>query len=398
MSNTIFRSLLEEIPSLLASYEATITNVDEVVQELRDRLIADGTIQNLSEISADEAQSMSLCAIDGASAKEQLQTADILAAGATLSEGYYNRRIKQEELAQDSYVKLLMHDSKNSAILDGMRAYTEISVLGATNHKLPIIDGSYLGNVLTVVYLLQDSKVLALEVLKKMSSDPNDSFIKGLKKIFTSQVDNEQYWVSALAKSDSSKELVNTYAPNAEHFSTDKIFAQRLLKSGEFIKPLNVKANISRASLLQWDQETNKWKGFRMWNPSNDLSADEFTLLSRVFSLDTNNPEELFNHYTYLYEMNLYFFTYFKPIKFSDSGHALRLEFKIMDGEIANTRGIETAQYISKDAYSIVMKEPYSQYIVDRVAKENVSTALTYIVSKLSRASKDLGLASSYRT
>lgn len=411
----IFNDTTKNLPSLAQSYGSIMQNISETARALRIKFLEDGTIVTVPEISLDVAKTKSLCAIDGASGSEKMQSADILIAGSTLHEGLNAKPIfgqAESDITKPyaSYSDVRLHASKNDQILSAMRAFTEIAVLGESEHDISIIDGAYLGNFLTVLYQLQDSQFTAERIIEHMQADTNKSFLRGVRKILDvkAQVASGQSIV-ALAKSDSSREMVRRYVGKSDFFATDKMLAEYLLKPGEMLLPAPVRANKDKVSLLEKAPQTGLWVGFK-WNAKKVLGDSEYKVLEDFFDgINKVSDKDLFSLYTYLYDLNSYHYTYFKPTKFREGSNPLRVEF-VADAESSadftehlNKKALEIASHINSDIISPTFKEPYAQYMVDRDVKQPVSSALKYFRVKLSQELKDSGLhidgvTSGYRT
>lgn len=400
--SSIIKSTVDNTANLVKSYEQIIGDIAGVAKNLRTRLLAEGTIISIPQLSDEEAGEVSLCAIDGASASDKMQSADLLMAGATLHDGTRSKTIFEDNDDAPSlgYSDIRIHSSKNDELLSSIRAYTEIWTLGASPHDISIIDGAYLGNFLTVLYRLQESKQSAQGLLEFMKKHDDGNFVNGLTKIFDLVArSHEGQEVIALAKSDSSRDMVKTYADGAPFFVTDKILAEHLLKPGEMILPLAVKANKDRVSLLEYHQTEKNWDGFK-WNPRSSLEPEDFAVLESVFTLGQKNKDKyLFSLYTYLYDS--YFYTYFKPHNFMESSHALRMEFTTRTNN-KNEIGKQLVSYVDADVTTPSIKEPISQYMVDKVIKKPISTGMKYMKSTIptmvSREYNPQGLIASYRT
>lgn len=400
--SSIIESTVENTANLVKSYEQIVGDIAGVAKNLRTRLLAEGTIVSVPQLSDDEAGRISLCAIDGASASDKMQSADLLMAGATLHDGIRSKKIfeNNDDAPSLGYSDIRIHSSKNDELLSSVRAYTEIWTLGASPHDVSIIDGAYLGNFLTVLYRLQESKQSAEGILAFMKKNDDGNFVKGLTKIFDLVArEKSGQEVIALAKSDSSRDMVKTYADGAPFFVTDKILAEHLLKPGEMILPLAVKANKDKVSLLEYHVEQKNWDGFK-WNPRTGLDPEDFSVLEAVFTLGQKNKDKyLFSLYTYLYDS--YFYTYFKPYNFMEGSHALRMEFTTRTND-KNAVGKRLVSHVDADVTTPSIKEPISQYMVDKVIKKPISTSMKYmkasIPTMVSQQYNPQGLIASYRT
>ncbi len=410
----IFDDAINNLGTVVDRYGDIAENIADIALNLRKKFLNDGTIVTAPVLSEKETGAVSLCAIDGASGMEKMQSADILVAAATLHDGLFSKKLYDVDNADDKphmvYSDIRLHLSKNDQILSAMRAFTEIGVLGESQHDISIIDGSYLGNFLTVIYALQDSSFTAEPVIEHLRNDTNKSFLKGVYKILNvSDRAKSSQEIIALAKSDSSREMVKRFVGDSnEFFTTDKMLAEYLLKPGELLLPASVKSNQSKVSILEL-QSNGYWSGFR-WNPKKALSVEDFSLLEEVFEGKHKSVDgDLFSLYTYLFDLDNYHYTYFKPKGFSEESNPLRIEFTAPSGLGANGKSnslTEKALFFASHINSDIipsMKEPYAQYMVDKDIKQPVSAALktcqASLITGLQGRNMHLnGIISGYRT
>lgn len=410
---SIIDSTIENSAKILESYENLLGHIAQEAKGLRQQLEDDGRIVPIPALTDVEAGAVSLCAIDGASASEKMQSGDLLVAGSSLHDGGRSKRIYTSgdpETPALGYSDIRIHSSKNEKVLSSMRAFTEISVLGATTkHNIAIIDGAYLGNFLTVLYNLQESFETAENIIKFLQSDSDGYFVQGLRDIFNlSLKDNSHKEVVALAKSDSSRDLVKRLVgDDAKSFMSDKILAEYLLLPGEMLAPYKVNANAGRVQLTEATADAYGWNGFR-WKVREVLTPEQMSAVESFFSLNEKNEDYgLRSLFEYLFAENNYHYTYFKPTKFQKGSHALRMEFttkrsskKTADDILA--KGIELVSHINADVLDPGIKEPFSQFMVDKVVKAPVSSSMAFLKNKLSGMVSSnehlLSAISSYRT
>lgn len=410
---SIIDSTIDNSAKILESYENLLGHIAKEAKGLRQQLENEGRIVPIPALTDVEAGSVSLCAIDGASASEKMQSGDLLVAGSSLHDGGRSKRIYMSgdpETPALGYSDIRLHSSKNEKVLSSMRAFTEIAVLGATTkHNIAIIDGAYLGNFLTVLYNLQESFETAENIINFLGSDSEGYFIQGLRDIFNlSLKDNSHKEVVALAKSDSSRDLVKRLVgDDAKSFMSDKILAEYLLLPGEMLAPYKVNANAGRVQLTEATSDDYGWSGFR-WKVREVLTVEQMNTVESFFSLNEKNEDYgLRSLFEYLFAENNYHYSYFKPTKFQKGSHALRMEFttkrsskKTPDDILA--KGIELVSHINADVLDPGIKEPFSQFMVDKAVKAPVSSSMAFLKNKLSGMVSSnehlLSAISSYRT
>ena len=412
---TIVDSILRDSGRILQDYRGLLGDISQQAASLRERLINEGQIISLPELDDELVETFSLCSIDGASASEKLQTGDLMIAGSSLHDGARSKLVYEDDedsIPSFSFADIRLHSSKNEKVLSSMRAFTEICVLGAADrHDMAIIDGAYLGNFLTIIFSLQESQETAERIIEALGGSDADAFIAGLTKIFnlTNKTEDSQEIV-ALAKSDTSNQLVKEFIEGGSDLMTnDKILARYLLKAGEILRPRNIRSSSVKIEMVRENLERPDfgWMGFK-WPVKNVLSSEEFQRLERMFGLvsskdksKASTDDDIYSQFTYLIgEKNLNF-TYFKPHNFDDTSHALRMEFTTMRTNAPETakqhaeRAMEQAKrlagYIDADVVTPSIKEPYSQYMVDREVKKPVSSSMKLLKSILMEGVADSG-------
>lgn len=412
---TIVDSILRDSGRILQDYRGLLGDISQQAASLRERLINEGQIISLPELGDELVETFSLCSIDGASASEKLQTGDLMIAGSSLHDGARSKLVYEDDedsIPSFSFADIRLHSSKNEKVLSSMRAFTEICVLGAADrHDMAIIDGAYLGNFLTIIFSLQESQETAERIIEALGGPDADAFIAGLTKIFnlTNKTEDSQEIV-ALAKSDTSNQLVKEFIEGGSDLMTnDKILARYLLKAGEILRPRNIRSSSVKIEMVRENLERPDfgWMGFK-WPVKNVLSSEEFQRLERMFGLvstkdksKASTDDDIYSQFTYLIgEKNLNF-TYFKPHNFDDTSHALRMEFTTMRTNAPETakqhaeRAMEQAKrlagYIDADVVTPSIKEPYSQYMVDREVKKPVSSSMKLLKSILMEGVADSG-------
>lgn len=392
--DAIFRDNISMFDGLATDYVSVMSGIKGKADALRERLLRQGKIVPLPQFSADELGRTSLCAIDGASGISKLQSADILITGSSFHDGLNS---KQSGVDPDSmsvsFADIRLHSNKNDQILGAMRAFTEIEVLGSVPHDVVIIDGAYLGNFLTVLYALWESKAMAERVIERLQKD-STAFIKGVNLILdTKEQIATGRFVAGLSKSDSSMEMVHRYIPEAKgdsFFANDKMLAEYLLRSGEMLMPVPVRANKWQTDSLSRDPETGAWKGFK-WNYRAELTASEVALIDSLFDGSRHhNGQDWFSLYSDLFAFEGFSYFYFKPHHFSNDANALRAEIcsdtsdSTTRSQLLVTRAKFIASIIDGDVVDVTaLKEPYCQYRVDRIVKQPVSNSLSQYQSML---------------
>lgn len=383
----------------------------------RETLEANSKILTVGEVSMDTIYDTSLCSIDGASASNMLQSGDMFSVGSTYGNGQ-NSLIPDMANEDGVYGSsgLRIHSSETSSIVGSMRAVTEIAVLGDVPHDIAIIDGAMLNNYMSVILAIQQSQAVATPIIEFLRTPKNaNAFYAGVKKIFRAH-DREpkSQKVIALAKSDSSSTMVRAYlGKNESGDLRDKLVATNVLRPGEIMLPMPLR-NIA----LKPDQlESAKVSSLSQWNPPafsnwniNALPDEDKDILFRILNtghsvqeVDANADRSVFNQYTYLVSEKKLHFTYYKPSSFRVEEQALRIEFFVPSEADPVDEINSILPHLEADIVEGAVKEPYSQYMVDRFAKDAVSGSMFMLESLMKAHLEKNGLdamsaLSSYRT
>lgn len=407
---------IKSIDGILSSYQDLKAPVEGKIKPLREKLVNSGVISEFGSIDPAVLPSLSMATIDGANAMDQMANADLFLAVATLGEGYATKPLHQEENNYPTFLKshMIQHTSDNSAIVSGVRAFLEIQTLGASRHDIRIIDGSYLGNAISV-FLEMLTHRKAVEIFVQMLDDDADfNFLRGLDMIINPRAYKGH--TIALSKSDSSTKMQEKYFPKDESIHiTDRLLATHLLKPGEILEPEITERGSYLLSLINPDSHGNirtKWSQSKEPLTDHELEQFKSVLVDGLYKVDENGEVDedslIASKTTYLTSNHWTYSTYFKPSIFPDYGSVLRCEFTFNPRSATHEERFDTAgdkarwlaSVIDTDFIDVSILEPISQYRADLRAKE-VSPGLVAIrnavISSLS-PEESMFFVNNYRT
>lgn len=423
--NFLLNKMTHAAEEVAKSGAGMLKDVFQESSNFREQMESDNRIHPVKPLSETCVRSTSLCAVDGASASKQMQSADLVAVGAVLANGGKSQPAPVE--GAFGYMDVLLHSGDVASIVSAMRAMTEIAVLGTSDHDIVVIDGAMLNNYLSVILTARGSRNAAQPILDFLADQEQaDAFYKGVRRIFSAKdgqsgkyhapdgTEEKMPRIIALAKSDTSSTMVRTYLGRERAAKLkDKLVASTVLKPGEMLTPVKLRNSALTPDLLESNGATTleDWDipGFTNW-PLTSLELDEkdriFRMLNRGYSFDQVQAEpdrSVFNQYTYLVKEGHLFFTYYKPSLFTMGEQALRLEFSLPWDE---DNEMEVCQEIITHLEADIVpgtKEPFCQFMVDRYAKEAISSMMIEleirIGSQLAMAGVDASSAlGSYRT
>ena len=407
---------IKSIDGILSSYQDLKAPIEGKIKPLREKLVNSGVITEFGSIDPAVLSSLSMATIDGANAMDQMANADLFLAVSTLGEGYATKPLHQEANDYPTFLKshMIQHTSDNNSIIAGVRAFLEIQTLGASRHDIRIIDGSYLGNAISV-FLEMLTHRKAVEIFVQMLDDDADfNFLRGLDMIINPRAYKGH--TIALSKSDSSTKMQEKYFTKEENVHiTDRLLATHLLKPGEILKPEITERGSYLLSLINPDSHGNvKTKWSQAKDPMTEHELEQFrsVLIDGLYKVDEQGEidedslvaaKTLYltsNHWTYS--------TYFKPSIYPIYGSVLRCEFTYNPRSATHDEKFDSAEekarwiasVIDTDFIDVSILEPISQYRADLRAKE-VSPGLVAIrnavISSLS-AEESMFFMNNYRT
>lgn len=377
---------LGSINGILDSYHELKAPIEGKIKPLRDKLVNSGVITEFGSVDPAVLSSLSMATIDGANAMDQMANADLFFTVSTLGEGFATKSLHMENEDYPTFAKggMIQHHSDNTPIVSGVRAFLEIQTLGASKHDIRIIDGSYLGNTISV-FLEMLTHRKAVEIFVDMlDNDLDGHFLKGLDMIINPRAYKGH--TIALSKSDSSTKMQDKYFSKEDNVQiTDRLLATHLLKPGEILKPEVTERGSYLLSLINPDQYGNiKTKWSQNANPLNDHQREQFhsILVDGLYGVtDDGEIDEdtlIASKTQYLTSNHWTYSTYFKPSIFPDHGSVLRCEFTYNPRSSTHDEPFDSpedkarwlASVIDSDFVDVSILEPISQYRADLRAKE----------------------------
>lgn len=377
---------MKSVNTLMSSYEEIGKPIEGKIKPLREKLVSGGVVSTFGVADPAVLASTSMATIDGANAMDQMANADLFFAVATLGEGFHTKKLHDEDNDYPTYAKshIIQHHSDNTAIISGVRAFLEVQALGASKHDIRIIDGSYLGNIISV-FLEMLTHRNAVEIFIDMLDDDVDgAFLTGMDRIINPR--GHKGHTIALSKSDSSTKMQEKLFDKADGVKiTDRLLATYLLKPGEILEPELTERGSYLLSLINPDSNGDiKTKWSQIKEPLNHHQYSQFQslLVEGLYQIDNNgviDEDTLVASKTeYLIKNEWTYSTYFKPSIFAEHGSVLRCEFTYNPTSKNYDSGFSSAYekakwiaaIIDSDFVDPAIQEPVSQYLADYRAKE----------------------------
>lgn len=396
--------MISDTTSVADKSAGLLSDATQQSRALRSRLESEHKIHSLPAEPSVPYGTMSLCAIDGASAMSQLQSGDQIVVGSTFSNGQNSKIPESTEQCAYFFMDVRLHSSETTSIVNSTRAMTEIAVLGDVCHDISIIDGATLNNYLSVLLALQQSRNTAQPIIDFLKNETNaKAFYAGVQKVFKT---NSNTRTIALAKSDSSTSMTKELVGKGSSLK-DKILASTILRPGEFFTPTPLRSTPLKPELLESNsgRSLQEWGllSFKNWD-IDDLPEDEKEIIFKVlhmgydFDYASEHPDcDVFNQYSYLVKEKHLFFTYYKPSMFDEGEAALRVEFRVPWNKSDPLLELHTLlPELEADIVGGAIKEPFSQYHVDRQVKEAVSYSMNMLKSSLIDKMVEMGEESVY--
>jgi hypothetical protein len=250
---------------------------------------------------------------------------------------------------------VLPHGEANARLAQGVMFLMELSVLAGCDHEIRIMDGTHFTPILKVNSMLSAKEEQAsteyINGLREFLGDTYEKLIPDIPDIITSAFNNDA--IIALAKYNSSQDVINSYLSDCGINLDDKTFFSLGLDEDEYLIPLSVG---------QSKEEQEK-----IWNDLHikcNLDIPEQAELNKalakaIYPLTTKGKQS-----------ELYF-TYYKPYQ---DGPSYRIELK-------KTLALDQARLekcllsIKKQIVFPEIREPFPQYLVDLMAK-NVAVGM----------------------
>jgi hypothetical protein len=386
---------LSNINGISEEYARNIAEPSRILQGISENIRKDGALIRSFERKS-LAPELSMVAIDGGNASEKLAGGDLIVAGATLGEGINSKRLynSEDDIPSEVYSTIISHTSSNDKIEKSIRALLELRILAETKADIRIIDGAYLGNVSAVLYALIDRDPKVSNAILEYGLYDNDGFLaKAMQEILYPPRTKDNL-IIAVPKSDSSVYYINHLLASyglKDLGITDRIFASRILKPGEFFIPRNIESNPGLVSALT---KNIGYEGF------GEKSSDRVTLMKTIGDkagllrrLGRENTEE-----------ELLWTTYFKPSIWHEHSPVIKIEFLYHyndNKETVEDKARQLVQIVDQDIIDDSIQEPWSQFHADRGAKQ-VSVAINilknHILGNVSSTYEAAGMLKGYRT
>lgn len=386
---------LQYFPSIIESSKELMAPLEGKIGPLRDKLVSSGEVKTYAPADPAALAKLSLATVDGANASDQMLNGDIFLAAASLGEGYHTQKLhyEKDDYPTFLYGRAIEHNSDNPAIIGGVRAFLEIQVLGAMKHDIRVIDGAYLGNVISVFKEAINHRVAVELLVNMIDDDPDGYFLKGLDRIL--DPGKHTGFTIALSKSDSSDSMRDKYFTKEDNIrANDRRLMSMILKPNEILKPEITGRGGYQLSVARPDINGNlktKWSQIKDPISAHQMEQLHSMLVYGLYGLDANgNPDEdtfIDSKSVYLTTNQWVYSTYMKP-KY-DTGVVLRCEFTYNTSNAYDShfgspeaKAHWLAGIIDSDFIDASILEPFSQYAADLRVKQ-ISPAMPMLRSGL---------------
>jgi hypothetical protein len=395
---TITDLILDRLPTLVLESQLATKESRRIIAEAREKLLDAGWILRFDKLAPEVMNDKSLLCIDGGNTLTAYQNGDLIVTGASVGEGYYTKKLFNDETTpSEVFVGMPPHSSANQHLSSGMRALQELRLLATTKEAdYRIIDGSYLANIGELLTRLVDENKHTVDLLLGQNFYDHDGLLQDALEELLHPSRTAMGRIIAVVKNDSNKEyadLFNNRWGIDVGTMTDRMIADRILEPGEFLTPRWLDSNGRLIGVLK---DKIKREDYHK-NVKNKVLLDKLVR-------DSIEPLETLR--SQLYDPTLegiLWSTYFKPHAWSKHDKSIRIEYPFY---VSNSDGInyrdfcaKMVQIIDQDVISPTILEPICQWEADKQAKK-VSDA-TKIAESSIRAemdNEDLYRMRSYRT
>ena len=374
LPDEVLQKVLERTAEVADAVRGLFSRVSTGKEEMRDSLEAGGRVRRLGDLPP--CAEPSLAAVDGGAAIEKSIGTDTALAVAVGIEGLTDRPTAHWPGVQyAAWQKTLPHEGDDtSRTCRGIMTALELSVLRDAPHDIVLLDGSHLTPVIALNAMLGVAQEgLRAEIAEAV--EQHDT-ARTLLDVMASPR------CVAVVKYDGSRDLSHTWLPPEVRGPgiglDDRTLMSLLLEAGEYTEP---------QPLALTQQSRSNWltKQIDGLNPSDQAREAVRVALNEVITRVRDDR---------------LLFTYFKPHAWAP---AFRLEIK---PEVAASpeRLAAVLLGIQSQVVSPEIREPYPQWVADRMAK-SVGDALLALRTAVNFDLADQGMedyvalvAHSYRT
>lgn len=382
--------LQQQLPDIVKNFTESIIEPSHKIEQFRENL-GEHQTHYFPFTRGTDLRAKCLVAVDGGRTTQKLAGGDLIVVGATMAESPFGRiELTREQIPAEAYAGIVSHTSENQKAEETMMAALELRVLDRVKADMKIIDGSFLGNITTVLYGLTGPAYTARILLNYEQQQGDGHLLSAMNSLLLPKRRPETQIV-AVVKSDSSFQFSRD-ALGEDTSLSDRIFAARFLKPGEYLNPrplISSRRIINAYQKIDFDKQAKKI-GKEYASLFHELTRDKD---QRLRELDNSREPE----------KSLLWTTYFKPSRWKDYSPVIRIEFThpVVQGSSARDRAAELIALLDQDIQSQQTLEPMSQYNADRNAKD-VSLATDMIKSMLAQsvgsARDAVSLLRGYRT
>ncbi len=379
LPDEVLQQVLERTAEVAEGVRALFSRIGDRREAMREALVVGGNIRHTSDLPPLTAIP-STAAVDGGAAIEKALGADTALAVAVGIEGLTDApSVHWPSVQYAAWQKTLPHEGEETATTcRGIMTALELAVLRDAPHDVVLLDGSHLTPVIGLNKALGVThEGLRTELARIFAPDGKDT-AAALRAVMTKPE------IVAVVKYDGSRDLSHTWLPADVRGPglglDDRTTMSLLLEAGEYTAPQPVA--LTQQSKSNWTQ-----KHIEALNPADEIREAVRVAVNDVITLVRGDEPGLL-------------VTYFRPHAWSP---AFRLEIKPAVAD-SPERLAAVFSAITKQVVSPEIREPYPQWVADRMAK-SVGDALVALRAAVNFDLADAGfgeyislVAHSYRT
>jgi hypothetical protein len=319
---------------LMSQFKGTATFSENEQNTLRERLVDEGRIRPLPPVPEGE-----LVAIDGARLVDQRYGYDLAAARGCAANARNNPQVPEPEAVFEAHI--LPHSSSSGRTSGTMMAAMELYMLDACTHKYRILDGSLIVPLIGLregLYASEPSaRIAAEEAYDTYNARENLAALYSLEPLDSSDPHGAHH-VITVTKSDISMGYGEAWRAEGllDTSQRDRVLATFLLEPGEYLTPIPMRY----ADIHVGRQSSREPSAYAH---AVDEAARQLMTLSR-------------DNYVQM--------LYMKP---RASRTVLRIEYAALERDAVAG---EYAAIVESDTVAPHLLEPFSQWRVDKLAKE----------------------------
>lgn len=428
---------MRSVPALVNDVSDVFNDLESKVKPLREELLEKNVIRSIPE--ATKSQNPSVITVDGASVVEQLAGVDVVSSCAVSAEGIPGTKTFS---SIDDAPKMLWqniltnHSSSISTSVSSLMSLQEMILMEhpqIKDHDLKIIDGSWTSALLSVLPALLAGPHASALMNEFMSETINKDYTA--EAVFDSIVRRLKPWdyledagtLVAISKSDSNRaygRFLARYGIGRQNLVglSDRILSMAVLEPGEMMIAVPMTVNhtmIEESNDPHANVKATVMTAYNHLQKMPDVDADAFQSLNDLYEelagsgiySGSSGSRLASPAFARLTNESWMWTSYFKPHNAPHDSRPMKFDFvrpaesnykgpyNDFADEVTDHAG-ELASLICLDTYPTI-KEPMSQYLADKAAKQ-ISVASRYLIESIASQSQNSfmisAILSNYRT